>query len=171
MNPLSAVGRFADARTVFGRAMTAEELVSRIRTFDWRDSFVRLAHLAAAVSRNRAGPRSREADLWARTALRGLTGTATSLIANARVWAASSDDAVVVHEEAIDFVQHLVLLHGAENHDVPSDAELVLWLLGAADFLGEWEQTDARPLSSTEQIMAEQVRVARFNGLSSRFSG
>lgn len=160
---MSAIHRFADAQTVFGQSMSPDELVARIRTFQWQGAFLRLAHLAARVARDHAGPASLAVGRWAREALLTLTGPAGSLIAHARAWAASGDDAAVVHEEAIDFVQHLVLLHGQEEGDVPGDAELVLWLLGASDSLGTWERADARKLSSNEEMIAEMARVHRFN--------
>jgi hypothetical protein len=163
MNPLSSVGRFADAQTVFGRRMPPHELIDRIKTFDWRDSFFRLAHIAASLARDKSGPLSPQLQRWARVSISQLTGSDQSLISHARTWAASGDPSVVVHEEAIDFVQHLVLLYGLEEGDTPANPELALWLLGASDSLGAWENPDGRSLSSTEKLIAEQVRVARFN--------
>jgi hypothetical protein len=162
-DPLGAVSRYADALTVFGQEITPSEVIDRIKSFDWRNSFVRLAHLAAAVARDPAGPKSASMQRWARNALEALNGSSTRHIAHAKAWAKSGDDAVVVHEEALDYLQHLVLLYGAEDGEVPGDSELVLWLLGAAQLMGGWEIEDGSDVTMTEALIAEQVRVARFN--------
>lgn len=162
-NPLGAVTRYADALTVFGKEITPSEIVDRIKTFNWRDSLVRLAHLAAWVAHDPAGPMSAKVQRWARDALGTLTGSSNGLIAHAKAWAKSGDDAVVVHEEALDYVQHLVLLYGAEDGEAPGNSELLLWLLGAAQLMGGWEVEDGPDVTQTEALIAEQVRVARFN--------
>ncbi len=160
---MSHIGRFADGQTVFGCAMPPEILVRRIQRYSWQASFLRLAHLAAALAQDPAGPKSAKLRRWARAALRSLSGRSEVLIARARDWAASGDEAVVVHEEAIDFVQHLAVLHGQGGGDAPPDGELALWLLGAADSLGKWEHPDGRSLSANEEMIAEFARVARYN--------
>lgn len=162
-NPLGAVARYADTATVFGRAITADEIIDRFRFYNWRDSLVRLAHVAATVAHDPAGPKSPIVQRWARDAIGTLNGTSTGLIAHAKAWAKSGDDAVVVHEEAVDYAQHLALLYCGEDGDSPGDSELVLWVLGASQLLGQWEVDDVPPVTQTEALIAEQVRVARFN--------
>jgi len=160
-NPLSAAKRYVDSATVFGGPITPSALVDRIKTFNWRDSFVRLGQLAADVAHDKSGPRSKKVQAWAREQILEMTGIDPRAIANAHAWARGHDDAVIVHEEGVDFLQHVVLLHGLEEGDAPSDRELVLWLIGAGQFLGEWENdADA---DQTEQLIAEIVRVSRFN--------
>jgi hypothetical protein len=160
-NPLSAASRYVDVRTICGGPITPGALVDRIKTFNWRDSFVRLGQLAADVAHDNSGPRSKKVQSWARQQILAMTGSNPSAIANAHAWARSHDDAVIVHEEAVDFLQHVVLLYGLEEGDAPPDLELVLWLIGAGQFLGEWE-SDA-DADQTEQLIAEIVRVSRFN--------
>lgn len=70
---------------------------------------------------------------------------------------------MIVHEEAIDYAQHLALLYCGEEGDVPGDPELVLWLLGASKLIGQWEVEDVPPVTTTEELIAEQARAARFN--------
>jgi len=89
-----------------------------------------------------------------------LEGTNTWL-EHARRWARSNDGAIVVHEEVVDFVQHLVLLHGGESGGAPDDRQIMLWLLRAADHIGKWQSTS--DASADEQLIAEQVRASRFN--------
>lgn len=159
-NPLSSARRYADGRTVFGAPLDASDLVARIKTFNWRDSFVRLGALASDVFHSVAGPGSESVQKWAREQVLKMTGSGP-FIPRAHAWARSSDDASIVHEEAIDFLQHVVLMYGLEEGDAPTDVELVLWLIGAGEFLGEWEEDSGG--DETHRLIAEIARVSRFN--------
>lgn len=162
-NPLGAVARYADAETVFGRAIEADELIHHIKGFAWREGFIRLAHVAAAVANDNAGPKNPALQRWARDSLDALTGSSTTLIARAKWWAKSGDQAVVFHEEALDYAMHLVLLYGLDDGPCPSDCELVLWVIGCSQLIGKWEVDDSSNITASEALIAEQSRVARFN--------
>src|SRR5262245_54808097 len=159
-NPLSTARRYVDCKTVFGGALPPSEMVERIKTWDWRNSFARLGALASSVVNDHSGPSSAALQQWARQKVLAFTGTGPH-IPRAHAWARSCDDAVVVHEEALDFLQHVVLMYGLEEGEVPKDTELVLWLIGAGDLLGEWEEDVAR--DDDERLIAEMVRIARYN--------
>jgi hypothetical protein len=158
---MTTASRYVDGTTVFGGPITPADLVDRIKAFNWRDAFVRLGQLAADVAHDNSGPRSKKVQRWAREQILSMTGTDPRSMARAHAWARSSDDAVIVHEEGIDYLEHLVLMYGLEEGDAPPSYQLVLWLIGVGQFLGEWE-SDADS-NQTEQLIAEIVRVARFN--------
>ena len=46
----------------------------------------------------------------------------------------------------------------SNQYKMPSDSELVLWVLGAAQLIGEWNVEDE--ITTTEGLIAEQVRVS-----------
>ena len=48
-DPLAFNSPYENGKTVFGEPVPADLLVDRIKTFDWRDSLVRLAQLAAVL--------------------------------------------------------------------------------------------------------------------------
>jgi hypothetical protein len=69
------------------------------------------------------------------------------------------DGIVLAHDEALSFLQHLVLLEGADDGDGPGDPEIALWLAGANSHLDPWVTEN----SSTEALTAEMIRISRFN--------
>lgn len=160
-NPMTGASRYVNATVVFGGPIGPDDLIFRIKTFNWRDSFVRLGQLAADVAQDNSGPRSQKVQKRARSLVTKMTSPNRVAIAHAHAWARSSDDSVIVHEEAIDFLQHLVLMYGLEEGDAPPEMELMLWLIGAGDFLGLWEDESAA--DETERLIAEVARVSRFN--------
>ena len=115
------------------------------------------------VANDPSGPSRSSAQRWARKALSALTGSSDALIAHGKRWASSGDNSVIVHEESLDYAQHLVLLYGAEEGPAPADCELVLWILGCSQLIGGWEIEDTTGMTPTEAMISEQSRVARFN--------
>lgn len=166
-NPLSFNLPYQTGKTVFGEAMSAEFLVERIKSFDWKESFIRLAHLSAVLANDESGPTSKRALTLTSEGLNTLTAStpdARKMLARGRRYvAAAKAPLVVAHEEALVFLEHLVLLHGGDAGGGPTEAELSLWLLGASDQLEAWQEPDARVLDQTESLAAELVKVYRFN--------
>jgi len=166
-NPLAFNAPYENGKTVFGESVPADFLVERIKSFDWREAFIRLGHLASVLANDEAGPLSERA---LRLTAEGINALSASnprdraLLERGRAFVANAGRPIVVaHEEAIVFLEHLVLLHGGEGGHGPSDAELALWLLGASDHLDAWQEPDSRPLDETETLAAELVKAFRFN--------
>lgn len=169
-HPLKYISKYENGSTVLGAPMPAAFLVERIKTFGWRESLLRLAHLAAIVANDpeELGANSPRACAVTAAGIRSLTGSAPgaqAMLARARSYVDHTKGPLVVaHEEALLFLQHVVLLHGsASSTDGPTDAELAFWLLGASDHLGEWAKLDDDSMTETERLAAELVKVHRFN--------
>jgi hypothetical protein len=166
-NPLSFNAPYQTGKTVFGEAMSPEFLVERIKTFDWRESLIRLGHLSAVLANDESGPMSTRALTLTSDGLRSLTAStpeARAMLERGRRYLeAAKTPLVVAHEEALVFLEHIVLLHGGDAGGGPTEAELSLWLLGASDQLEAWQESDSRPLDETESLAAEFVKVHRFN--------
>ena len=152
-------------KTLFGYVRPPALLVSEIKRFDWRRSFVELASLAALLANNEGGATSDRVLKLTSSVLDAMGLASTEyrvIIDHARRNAARNHiPLVIAHEECIVFLQHLVLLHGAEGGDGPG-LEIWRWLLGASDHL-DWLQPDDRDLSRTELLAAEVLKVTRFN--------
>jgi hypothetical protein len=166
-NPLAFNTPYQTGKTVFGAAMSPEFLVDRIKSFDWRESFIRLAHLSSVLANDESGPMSKRALSLTSEGLGSLTAStpeARAMLDRGRRFAAAAKGPIVVaHQEALVFLEHLVLLHGGDGGEGPTEAELSLWLLGASDQLEAWKEPDSRPLDETESLAAELVKVYRFN--------
>lgn len=152
-------------KALFGHALSPEFLVSQINRFDWRRSFVHLANLAALLANDEDGATSNRIQRLTANVL-DLVGSSSLrhriIIERVRQDAARNHiPLVIAHEECIVFLQHLVLLHGADSGDAPGP-EVWMWLLGASDHL-DWLQPDDRDLSRTELLAAEVLKVTRFN--------
>jgi hypothetical protein len=148
--------------------MPVDFLVDRIASCGWRESLLRLAHVAAIVANDQAGPNSHRACALTTAGIQAITAAtpaAQAMLAHARQYLANaSRPPILAHEEALLFLQHVVLLHGSDTStDGPKDPELALWLLGASDHLGEWAKPDDRAMTDTERAAAELVKIARFN--------
>jgi len=162
--PISYIGMYLSSRQVFGQTMQPDLLLDRVRSYGWKPSVTRLAQLAAYVQHP-----SRTADEIRRRTVDPvleITGDerATRLVANAREFVARNRNRMmIVHEEVISYLQHLVLVEGGDNDQTPSDAELVFWMLGANCYLGEWAEPDSRTLSTEEELIAIEVRGHCFN--------
>lgn len=161
MNP------YATALTVFGEQADPRWLVERIGSYDWRESMLRLAELAAMVANDPGGPASQRV---CRMLNDGLMKSTASTPAAARVLLRARDHirrygdrVVMAHEEAIVYLQHVVLLHGGTAPEAPGDGELALWLLAVADHLDAWAEPDDRVLTPLEQMVAGTAKVYRFN--------
>lgn len=149
---------------VAGFPMSVGELVARIRTFSWRESFIRLAMTAALVARS-GSPRAEAVRVETVDPLLQATGSDTKLINRIHGYTRQNRlRMVTAHEEAISSLQHLILLEGSDAEaEGPGDSEVALWLLAVSDYLGEWAQPDTRQLSDQERLVAACVHVARFN--------
>ena len=101
-NRMGAVARYADAETVFGRAIEADELIHHIKGFAWREGFIRLVHVCCCCCQRQLGSEEPGASSAGRDSLGALTGSSTTWIARAKWWAKSGDQAVMFHEEALD---------------------------------------------------------------------
>lgn len=154
--------RFEDAASVAGLAMPTEELIPRIRSYSWKESFIRLADLAGVVANAGADSeavRSRTID-----PLLQLTGSSAGLIAKIKEFVRTNRNSMVIaHEEAINYLQHLVLLEGGEEGDGPADTEIGLWLLGINDHVSDWLEEDERALTEEEELIAVCAHALRFN--------
>ena len=166
-NPLAFNGPYENGKTVFGEPVPADLLVDHIKTFDWRESFIRLGHLASVLANDEAGAESERAVRLTAQGINALTASTPqdrALLQRGRAYVANARRPLVVaHEEAIVFLEHLVLLYGAEGGDAPSEAELAFWLLSASDHLEAWNEPDARQLDDTDMLAAEMVKAFRFN--------
>ena len=161
LHPMATIKYYADAAVAFGESASPQELIRNIATFEWRDSLVAFARLAAGAANDRQGTGSKTLERWARNALLRIDGTNAKAMAHVRAWARGNHDAIIVHEEAIDYVQNLILLHGGETGGGPDDRYMVLWLLIASNYIETWEQeSEAEP---REEMIAKLVRVSRFN--------
>jgi hypothetical protein len=166
-NPLAFNSPYENGRTVFGEAVPADLLVDRIKTFNWREALIRLGHLASVLANDDAGLRAERAVRLTAAGINALTAftpQARALLQRGRAYVAKANQPLVVaHEEAVVFLEHLVLLYGADGGNGPSDAELAFWLLAASDHLETWNEADTRSLDDTEGLAAELVKVFRFN--------
>lgn len=165
--PVKFSAPYQSGQTVFGEAVSADFLVERIKKFDWRSSLVRLAHLASIVANDEAGPSCKRALILTNNALDQLTASeprARAMLEHGRQFVKSINKPLIVaHEEALIFLEHLVLLYGSDGGKHASDGEIALWLLGAADQLAVWSEPDSRVLTQTEELAAELVNAYRFN--------
>src|SRR4051794_39374259 len=46
---------YTTAELIFGKGMTAAELIARVRTYDWKEAFIRVALLAGLVANSPDG--------------------------------------------------------------------------------------------------------------------
>jgi hypothetical protein len=156
---------YATAEEIFGKEMTAAELVDRVRSYSWKGAFYCLASLASVVANDPLGAFSEQVRRLTVDPLGQLTGglLTGALLANGRAFLRYRRDAVVLaHEEVISFLQHLVLLEGGECDDVPGAPEVALWLAGANGHLARWAD-EHLVLPDDYKLAAELVRISRFN--------
>jgi hypothetical protein len=161
---IAFIGMFHSAKEVFGKDMEPDFLIERVRSYGWKPSVTRLAQLAAYIQ---SAQRTDE-EIRRRTIdpILSITGDARSstLIACAHAFVRANRLRIrIAHEEVITYLQHLVLVEGGDSTDVPSDAELCFWMLGANCHLGEWAEPDSRELTADEHLIAVQVRGHTFN--------
>lgn len=156
---------YENADTIFGTDMTADFLISRIRSFSWEGSYCRLADLASVVAQY--GPDSETVRRLTVDPLARLTGDARAapIVHRARRAVASRrNEIVLAHEEAISFLQHLAILEGGDGEEIPGDPELSLWLGGVGSHLGKWQREDeARSRSVQDGLIATMAHGFRFN--------
>ena len=167
-HPLNYITPYENGSTVLGEPMPAEFLVERVKTYGWRESLIRLAHVASIVANDPLGPHSPRACALTADGLRSITANkpaAQAMLARGRSFIDNAKRLLIVaHEEALLFLQHLVLLYGSDTStEAPTDAEISFWLLGASDHLEEWAKPDDAAMTETERLAAELVKVHRFN--------
>jgi len=155
---------YTTSEQLFGRRMTAEELISRVRTYSWKEAFIRLAQLSGLVANSSAGAFSEDVRRRTVDQIPKLSGGSATLLAHCRRYVGANRDGIVLaHDEGLLFLQHLVLLEGADDGAPPSDAEIALWLAGGNDHLDHWTDGSDRSTTSEVALMAEMIRIHRFN--------
>jgi hypothetical protein len=153
---------YTTAEQIFGRGMTADELILGVRTCDWKEALIRIALLGGLVANSSEGARSETVKQRTVDQVPKLTGppNTSTLFARGRAYVATNRDQITLaHDEVLSFLQHLILLEGADAGDVPGDPEIALWMAGANGHLDRWiDSTEGR-----EALMAEVTRILRFN--------
>jgi hypothetical protein len=161
---MAYIDMYLSAREVFGQEADASFVLSRVGTYGWKPSLTRLAQLASFLGQLEITDeqvRQRTVD-----PLLALTGDhhASRLLARMKSVVAQHRKRIrVVHEEALSYLQHLVLVEGNDSDEVPSDAELAFWMLCVNCHLGEWAEPNQRELTTDEQLIAVTVRARCFN--------
>jgi hypothetical protein len=152
---------YATAEQIFGRSMTADELISRVRTYSWKEAFIRVALLGGLVANSSDGAFSEVVRQRTVDQIPKLTGaSASTLLAHGRAYvAANRNQIALAHDEALSFLQHLILLEGADDGDAPGDPEIAFWLAGANGHLDQWIESS----DGNDALMAEIIRILRFN--------
>ncbi len=155
---------YETAKDLFGKEMSAAELIDRVQGFSWQGSFYHLASLAAIVANEPGGALSERVRRLTVDPIAQLAGSGLDLLKRARRAVRERRNRIVLaHEEAISFLQHLVLLEGGDADATPGDPEIALWLAGANGHLARWSEEDRVALSPDERLAAEMVRISRFN--------
>jgi hypothetical protein len=153
---------YDSSASLFGVEAVPHLLIAKIRRFSWKDSFFRLASLAASVA-NSDGPLSERVRKVTidpiLTDRRGPPGPFEK--ARAEISRRGSSIAVA-HEEVISFLQHLVLLEGADDGQAPADVELTIWMATANTFLRQWAVIEP-DITEDELLAADLVQISRFN--------
>lgn len=162
---MAYVRPYETAERIFGASLSASDLTERVRPYSWRESLLRLADLASVVANTPGHADSERVRKLTIDPLAKLTGSAQGILANARVAVAQRRDGMILaHEEAILFLEHLVILEGAESgSSAPGDAEIALWLAGANSHLQQSWPDSATQMSVDESIAADLVRLSRYN--------
>jgi hypothetical protein len=145
---------YETSERIFGVTLPAKELIDRVRSYDWRESLIRLADLASIASHARVdgnSERIRQRTIDSHTTL---TGRNETLLRNARAAVAQRRDKMVLaHEEGILFLEHLVILEGGTSGPGPGDPEIALWLAGANSHLEQsWSEPD-RTLRTLSRVL------------------
>jgi hypothetical protein len=166
---LAYLNAYTTGAQVFGRTVRARELIDRIGTYSWIGGLRAIAQLSCRVMRH--GANSETVRQETVDHLLGLTGTDTALLEHIRsVVGTYRDKITAAHEEALAFLAHTVIVYGGDGDDAPAPGELAMWLLCANDYLDHWAEQDARPLTKSEELIAEIAHVLRFNNDPDRFS-
>lgn len=161
-DPLAGVDFYVGLRAIFGTHLNHGELIESLARSSWMESFVAVSHLAAMTANAPEGVRSaRVRDASLQPLLRA---NAEGPIAQVQEYLRANYDRVnIAHEEALSFVQHLIILHGGDTDREPSEYERSMWLLAAGDHVAEWAEADGRTLSATELLIAEAAKASRSN--------
>ncbi len=154
---------YETAERIFGTPMSAEVLRELVQQFSWKEALFMLAHLAAIVANAGEGPLSERVRRLTVDPLLTITSPQEHLLRGRRFAQANRDRIVLAHEEVILYLEHLVLLEGAETENRPPDVQISLWLAGANSYLGQWSEPEDAPGSEFERLCAEMIRLTRFN--------
>jgi hypothetical protein len=156
---------YETAETLSGTPMAATDLVGLVSRYSWRQTFQGLAILSGVVANSPDGPLGERVRTLTIDPLREL---AARLSASDPRWAniltsvsSRRSSMTLAHEEVILFLQHLVLLEGADPGEAPGEGEIALMLAGANGHLGDWTE-DSRT-SQRDRLAAELSRILRFN--------
>jgi hypothetical protein len=140
--------------------LDAETFKREFATWGWRPTFWKLARLAAVMANGKtADLRALTSDLL--TMFRGSSRPAEREIAT--YVAASGQDAPIVNECAVYFLQAMTLLYGNESDAQPHDGTIAYWFLLANDHAFDWKKPDTRVLTLKESVLADMARAATFN--------
>jgi hypothetical protein len=164
-NPsLSYAHPYETGERIFGAPVPADALLARVRMYSWRKSLAQLAELAAIVANTPDHAKSELVRRLTVDPLRDVSCANEAIRRNAVAALANRrNEMVLAHEEALLFLQHLVILEGLEDGPAPSRSEIAFWLAGANDHIEEAWAEDSSSLSAGERLAAEMIRASRYN--------
>lgn len=161
-DPLAYIDFYTGVKAILGAKLDVAEFVESIGRANWEHAFVSCGFLASMIANHREGlnastVRSASLDPLLRMPPDGPIEAICEFVRT------HYDHLIVAHEEVLLFLQHVIILHGAENDQVPTDYARSMWMLCANDYLNSWSEADSRPLTRTEYLIAEQAKASRFN--------
>lgn len=155
---------YETSERIFGATLPAKELIDRVRSYDWRESLIRLADLASIASHSRRDGNPERLRKRTIDPLAKLMGSDETILRNARAAVAQRRDKMVLaHEEGILFLQHLVILEGATSGPAPSDTEIALWLACGNSYLDQSWADESSKATVEEGLTAGMIRISRYN--------
>ena len=161
---LQYAGSWEDPAKLFGANVPREFLIGRVRNCSWEKSYTQLARLAAKVAHHNVDSEAiRVLTVDPLLALKG-DASAASIIAAARSAVSERRNKMfIAHEQAISFLQHLVLMEGGDSDSEPLAPEISLWLACSGAFLGSWQVAEDEASSEEDTLVAELSTAFRFN--------
>jgi len=147
-----------------GEVLPAGRLLEFVRGLDRKDTFLRLARIAAVLANTSGGVFDKEAQAWSRDLLvirKPEAHPVETLVAN--YLDRLPTDRAVAHEQVICFLQTLVLAEGADPGTVTTDQFLAFLMLAANDHAHAWVEEGARELTEMEDVVAQTFFVTMFN--------
>jgi hypothetical protein len=159
---MSGLDFYVGLQQIVGTHLNVSEMLDNISQSNWAEAFVHVAHLAAMSANLPGGVRNarvRNASL-----LPLLQVEASGPIVRVQEFVRANFNRMnIAHEEALNYVQHLIVLHGGVMERKPSDYERSMWLLSAGDHVAKWAELDDRPLTANEVLIAEAAKASRAN--------
>lgn len=161
-DPMPYVSSWLSFSDVLGKAMPPRELVECIRLFNWRDTYAKLAYLAALLANGTDGlfgsaVRARTTDLL--VAQRGHINPDIASIAERLN--REPGRRPIAHEGVIYFLEALAILEGTEEGPCIDDATLALMMMAANDHVGQWSLESGTP--KLEDLVNDLIKLTRFN--------